>query len=270
MTEILGQNVGASVGRPRTGVYRECLNCHKIYYVPICLSKMYLNCCSLECRKDMSRKSVKCPCGTEFTYFKNRVRVYCSLKCTHKFQSLKRKEATEARRSRTCKQCGKPFIMHHPNGAANRGEQQNGLFCSRKCRWINRMAGPHKEVRRECKVYFKNCVICGSLFTAKTKRYKSCPGKCRVLYKHRRRVEYAPRLENCLECGKPIERNRHKYPRYFCCAKCGRLYAKCGREKGFDLTAVALEHPEIIEAYRSLRNARKAIYNTYQRRITNV
>jgi len=49
--------------------------------------------------------------------------------------------------------CGKEFIMHHPSGKANKGEVNEGRFCSRKCRW-------DKE-RKPIEAKHWYCRICG-------------------------------------------------------------------------------------------------------------
>lgn len=127
-----------------------------------------------------------------------------------------------------------------------------------------------KRTGRHCKVYFPTCVICGSVFTANNKRSKACPGGCARAYDGRRRAEYAPRLDKCLECGEPIERNSHKYPRFFCGARCCRRFQSQGKAKGFDITKIAVDHPEIAEEYRALRQTRRVINNIYQGRRTDV
>jgi hypothetical protein len=50
--------------------------------------------------------------------------------------------------------CGKVFIMHSPSGKANRGEVNEGRFCSRKCRW-------DKE-RKPIEAKHLFCRICGN------------------------------------------------------------------------------------------------------------
>ena len=200
-------------------------------------------------------------CGAELTG-RDKVK-YCSLKCMH----AERVRVSAARRTRICKQCGKAFIAPHPNGSAMRGEQQFGIFCSKACR--GKWRSKTRTKNPACKVYFKSCVVCGNIFTAHNKRSNACPGECLIEWNRRYYGGLRPRLDNCLECGKTIIRDSANQKRFFCGARCRGLFGK-GRKSGFDITLIAVDNPEIAEAYRALRNARRAINDKYQGRKTDV
>lgn len=171
---------------------------------------------------------------------------YCSRACMHEYLGRKRKEASEAKRRRVCRVCGKEFIMHHPSGKANRGEVKEGQFCSRACRgkWRSGLSMPKVggykvgEIRQ---IFIKTCSVCGSLFVARwANRLPLCSSECRNIdsknkyYENRGAIlkqirdAYEPKVrkQTCSQCGDSfIGHDRNVY-----CSDICRQKAKQGRK----------------------------------------
>lgn len=158
----------------------------------------------------------KCVCGNRFVPKRENQR-YCSKKCQH----IQRKIDSEAKRKRICKNCGREFISHFKGGKGYKGEVNEGLFCSRDCRWEWVKSQPKKEYP-SCNVYFIKCRACSKLFTTSKKLEKYCSEGCRynqtlkrLRQKYRKENKLKLRNVKCEYCGMEF---KTWYSKQQCCS----------------------------------------------------
>lgn len=132
-------------------------------------------------------------------------RHYCSRTCMR----ARRSEESESRRARACKWCGKEFIARHPSGKANRGESNEGTYCSRACRGF---AATLKAGKDRCLIYINECCVCGKLFLARPKTKTACSDLCRRKKNNSKSSEY----QRAAYIGKPKKQME--------CKICGRVF----------------------------------------------
>ena len=223
----------------KNGEYRQCPICGKKYHVTeYFIKKGWKNYCSKECQKKASERVCKCwNCGRDIVTTKSDERHFCSREC----QSLWRRKESEKKRTRICQWCGKEFVMSPPSGKANKGEVQEGLFCSRECRFahmkdksgwfeVNGMRGKKGD---SCNVYFKECKFCHKIFMTRWATEEYCSNECRnIVHLKKIRNRYWKERDplepfECEECGKlvvPKYGNRGR--KRFCSVKCMNRYNK--------------------------------------------
>lgn len=226
-------------GKHRNGIYRECPVCGKIYHVTdYLLTKGWKEVCSNECQKKSVEVVVSCQnCGCDIVTTKSNADThFCSRKC----QSLWRRKESEKLRARTCKWCGKEFVMNQPSGKAMKGKVQEGLFCSRECRFADmkdksgwfEYEGQRVPPGLSCPVYFKECDICGEIFTARMPNAKYCSDECsyrmfRQYQKERYKENWTqPEPFECKECGRLYQPKFGEKNKVFCSIKCGKRYMR--------------------------------------------
>lgn len=141
----------------------------------------------LHCRKDY----------VAYESTKDKVR-YCSAAC--------RRAAQVAARSRTCEQCGTPFLAH--------GASASQRFCSKECRSQNgRITIPCKICGTEFRQYrswaatrpycSQECVVEQNRRVARERRTRTFPGSCAICGAGTTRKEYR-RCNPCKLAGKQI------------------------------------------------------------------
>ena len=94
---------------------------------------------------------------------KNQVK-YCSKRCELDY----RIKISIEKRTRICIQCGLQFVMNQPSAKHNHGIVKEGQFCSRKCKGLWRRINDRRKMSSE--VFFNTCVVCGTIFTSRTKK----------------------------------------------------------------------------------------------------
>lgn len=158
-------------------------------------------------------------CGIELT--RKTQKKYCSVSC----QKAHRSVLTGMKRIRTCKWCGKEFVMRWPSGKARKGEANEGQFCSRKCK------GLAKRNKLTCPVYVKECSICGKWFTSRHQRAR-CSDECTLEYNrlvaYKRNSGRQVITKICKECGNEFTPEYGCKKRIFCSDMCSK---KNGRRK---------------------------------------
>ena len=119
----------------------------------------------------------------------------------------------------SCERCGKEFKRWIPGH----------IFCSRKC--YLRVNRPGTGVLRT-----RTCKGCPGKFKAKNKHHLFCSPECyqSIRSVRQREARTKPKLNSCLDCGKPVERNNKKGPLPKTHDDCRRHYlsrlAREGRE----------------------------------------
>lgn len=177
-------------------------------------------------------------CGKEFKP-SHRAQKYCSLACSgmaHRGGGI-RGEKARKRRTRICETCGKEFVMHSMSGKGNRGEVNEGRFCSYKCRgvWQHSLLGKAKNIFPSCIVYFVKCSICGKMFTARSKATRLCSDECKAEDSRQRSYKIdstkkALSERKCKQCGKLFTSEYGDKRRSYCSDICLRRNTKDSRK----------------------------------------
>lgn len=188
-------------------------------------------------------------CSAEFSCRDART-ACCSRKCGTLHAHRSRTSNSQARRSRTCKQCGETFRARSPSGKARRGETQEGQYCSRLCNanarrmYANRIEAKHAENdKRRRRLGLRDlgewsapvtCRQCGVAFTPRHRNSRLCSKACREA--DCRASEYARNLRRsnkpsrpCRECAKQFTPRYGLKLRLFCSSRCGK---RNGRRAG--------------------------------------
>ena len=177
----------------------------------------------------------------------------CSFRCAGAFRT----QEYEKSRKTVCNMCGITFIKPKPNGAAMKGKQKSGIYCSRRCRGYGRSmlcaekrkaAGypiPHYKIRSR-KVYFPTCEVCGELFTTRHHNIKMCNSvgcieadkinqkeirreKLKVRVVTMNPASYGPRECAYHKCSVIYVREYGDSGRLYCSTRCSRRSAKWGK-----------------------------------------
>jgi len=199
----------------------SCSYCGKEYETRYIPKTPY---CSVECRK--RDKTKVCPiCEKSFIPLR-KTQMYCSMYCSMKYVHEQRHRESVVKRTRTCEACGKEFVMRSMSGKGNRGEVNEGRFCSKKCYgvWLSGQGKP-----KSCNVYSYVCDVCGKIFVARAKNGRLCSDECRAEGARRRAYKRDSakkelKERKCKECWKvfiPEYGNKH---REFCSDICARRY----------------------------------------------
>lgn len=164
---------------------------------------------------------------------------YCSRSCMREAWAA----ASEAKRRRVCKMCGKEFTMRHPSGKANKGEVEEGQFCSRKCRgqWVSAQAALNTinglSVRKGgmkastmSKIYARHCTVCGKAFVSRRSDRKFCSKNCSVQCHQQRKTPHRKLEHKCKQCGKKFIPEYGNKRRAFCSDICLKRMARDGRK----------------------------------------
>jgi hypothetical protein len=176
-----------------------------------------------------------CPvCGEPAKWYA----VACSVGCGQAMNSEKAQE----RRKRVCEQCGKVFVKGRNSGKANRGEVQEGRFCSHKCRGIwwsakcGRLEVGGYKIGACSPVYIKACALCGKLFAGRFENQRLCGDDCKYEeFKQHQREGYASRYEaktlECHFCGESFTTELGTLRRAYCTDDCARRANKTGSHR---------------------------------------
>ena len=194
--------------------------------------------CSKECKKESTRRICE-ECGKVYYPRQKKANTrFCSRECLDNYRHRKSIET----RTRICETCGKAFIMRGMSGKGNRGEVNEGRFCSYECRGVWRHS--QRKAFPSCEVHFIKCDICDKLFLSR-RGHKRCSKECdhaywikygRLNYRENaeqecamRRDRYEPELKIellCKQCGNVFMGNHgNSY-----CSKVCRQAAKQGRK----------------------------------------
>lgn len=172
-----------------------------------------------ECRLRKTPRPNDCAkCGEAFERSANHQR-FCSDQCNQAFHRPKCAEPRLGKQPRGCKGCGAVFIPK---------TNRRGSYCSRACAFSNlRQWHPGRTdwhgVGRHCKVWFRDCVECGSAFTGRREKQTTCSKECRLALACSRSKRYQPRLpkrKQCVTCGLWFEK---KWANKHCSKKCARF-----------------------------------------------
>jgi len=186
--------------------------------------------CSKECKKESTRRICE-ECGKVYYPRQQRANTrFCSRECLDIYRHRKSIES----RTRICETCGKEFIMRGMSGKSNRGEVNEGRFCSKKCygEWLSltrTKTGP------SCIVYFVACDICGKLFTARSKATRLCSDECKAEESRQRSYKIdstkkALSERKCKQCGKLFTPEYGDKRRSYCSDICLRRNTKDSRK----------------------------------------
>jgi len=206
----------------------SCSYCGKEYearYIP------KIPYCSSECRKRDNAKV--CPiCEKSFIPLR-KTQIYCSKKCVDE----QRHRESVVKRTRTCEVCGKEFVMRSMSGKGNRGEVNEGRFCSNKCRgeWQakqrNGCISPEDPFKKKhgfkegayCRLYIGRCSHCGELFIRrKNTTRKFCSKEC-ILANMRQEYKskwVPPKPFKCQWCGKLHQPKYGEHSTVYCSETC--------------------------------------------------
>lgn len=216
----------------RSKQQKQCKACG-IPFDPVHALSMY---CSTQCRSRVRKwyNFVCVVCGAGFRSQAHKASC-CGPECVKRYQSRitleltrEQREATQAKRHRTCEQCWKEFTAAEPNGKQLRGEITWGKYCSKRCSaearriWAspaeaNRQSYLRTHPRREV-----TCPACGKVFQIE-RGQRFCSNSCRQVMA----VPAAPPPRPCHECGVIFTPGRTSGGRrIFCSAPCARRAAR--------------------------------------------
>lgn len=136
-----------------------------------------------------------------------------------------------------CKACGKSFVRN-----PKRHSGQGTTYCSRECsfsdlkEWHRRDMAPIEHwPNMVCKVYFKECVVCGNDFTGRNKRSLTCSDDCQSVLQNKRVRIKNKAINNiksvgkeCVWCGETF--STHKNGKIYCSLKCMRKRNRADRK----------------------------------------
>ena len=168
----------------------------------------------------MERKAIEktCPhCGELFDTTDKRRR-FCSKGCSAAYHNRIKYKENIRKRIRICECCGKVFLMRPPSGKAASGYVNEGLYCSRHCRWYVFKEQHGKKVKKKCRVYFYKCASCGALFTTRRKGKSVCSIGCMHFIRNKERHSVFDAV--CSECGVVFTVEYGDKRRLFCSQEC--------------------------------------------------
>jgi len=206
--------------------------------------------CSRECKKESTRRICE-ECGKVYYPRQKKANTrFCSRECLDNYRHRKSIET----RTRICETCGKEFIMHSMSGKGNRGEVNEGRFCSYECRGVWRHS--QRKAFPSCEVHFIKCDICDKLFLSR-RGHKRCSKECDHAYWIKYgRLNYRENAEQ--ECA--MRRDRYEpIPKIeLLCKQCGNTFM------GYQRNSYCSETCRV----RASRSIKRYSNNEYSRRIT--
>ena len=184
-------------------------------------------------------KKIECPyCGDEFIK-SNKRRKYCSIDCQEKFYRKTDKVKAQARDSEKKRRDALPdsmvkkVIYIGSKGAIKYNQMTPEMIIKKRVSILafrKRQKEPSKE-GSSCKVWFKECDVCGEMFTARRPDAKYCSDECRYRKSRRYKKErykktwIPPEPFKCKECGKLHQpRFKDSKRRVFCSERCEKRY----------------------------------------------